>query len=72
MKKLIGLVLAFAVSSGCGIKTMGMKDPSVEIAKVQAAAQIEIERVRADAQVKVVQALAGKADPTPSPTPDVR
>lgn len=57
-------IVALMLLSGCASRTVGMKDPSVQIAEIQAKAQVET--------IKALAEILVKATATPSPTPEVK
>ncbi len=66
MKRFTLVFIALAVLSGCAGRAMGMKDPAVQIAEIQAKAQVEAIKALAEALSRV------SPTPTPSPTPEVK
>lgn len=62
--KRIAIVSLVLVLAGCASRTMGMKDPSVQIAEIQAKAQVET--------IKALAEILAKAQASPSPTPEVK
>lgn len=64
MKRIAIASFALLMLSGCASRSMFMKDSSVQIAEIQAKAQVET--------IKALAEILLKAAATPAPTPEVK